>query len=165
MLKMQRKHARVLTAIVGVVVVGTLAAVALGSPGFGNVTTLLVAKADLNQAVHLNSDRIKFQTQGPTDVRVQTITFAPGSYSGWHHHPGLVLVAVKSGEVTNLDSQCNATTYGPGSPNGSAFVEYGDEPGEVINTGSVPATVYATLVAPDANPPIFRIEDDPPPCA
>jgi hypothetical protein len=25
--------------------------------------------------------------------------------------------------------------------------------------------VYATLVAPDADPPVFRIEDDPPPCA
>jgi len=165
MLKMQRKHARLLTAIVGVAVVGTLAAVALGSPGFGNVTTLLVAKADFNETVHLNSDRIKFQTKGPTDVRVQTITFEPGSYSGWHHHPGFVLVAVKSGEVTNVDSQCNATTYGPNSPNGSAFVEYGDEPGEVRNMTSAPATVYVTLVAPDANPPAFRIEDDPPPCA
>ena len=165
MLKMQRKHARVVIAIVGVAVVGTLAAVALGSPGFGNVTTLLVAKADLNQAVHLNSDRIKFQTKGPTDVRVQQITFAPGSFSGWHHHPGFVLVAVKSGEVTNFDSQCNGTTYGPNSPNGSAFVEYGDEPGEVRNMTSAPATVYVTLVAPDASPPVFRLEDDPPPCA
>src|SRR5213596_2172031 len=83
MLKMQRKHARLLTAIVGVAVVGTLTAVALGSSGFGNVTTLLVAKADFNETVQLNSDRIKFQTKGPTDVRVQSITFAPGGYSGW----------------------------------------------------------------------------------
>ena len=92
MLKMRRRHARLLTAIVGVAVVGTLAAVALGSPGFGNVTTLLVAKADFNETVHLNSDRIKFQTKGPTDVRIRTITFAPGGYSGWHHDPGFALV-------------------------------------------------------------------------
>ena len=165
MLKMQRKHARLLTAIVGVAVVGTLAAVALGSPGFGNVTTLLVAKADLNDAVHLNSDRIKFQTKGPTDVRVQTITFAPGGYSGWNHKPGFALVAVQSGEVTEFDSQCNGTTYGPNSPNGAVFVEYGDEPGEVRNASSAPATIYSTVVAPDADPAVFRIEDDPPPCA
>ncbi len=138
MLKMQRKHARLLTAIVGVAVVGTFAAVALGSAGFGNAITVLVPKADLNEAVHLNSDRIKFQTKGPTDVRVQAITFAPGSYSGWHHHPGFVLVAVKSGEVTNVDSQCNATTYGPSSPNGSAFVEYG---GALPQRGSSPLVV------------------------
>ena len=165
MRKIQRKHARLLTAIVGVAVVGTLAAVALGSPGFGNVTTLLVAKADFNETVHLNSDRIKFQTKGPTDVRIRTITFAPGGYSGWHHDPGFALVTVKSGEVTEVDSQCNSTTYGPNSPNGAVFVEYGDEPGEVRNTSSAPATIYSTVVAPDADPAVFRIEDDPPPCA
>ena len=165
MLRMKRKHARLLTAAVGVAVVGTLATVALGSAGSGRVTTLLVAKADNNETVHLNSDRIKFQTKGPTDVRVQTITFAPGGFSGWNHKPGFVLVAVQSGEVTEFDSQCNATTYGPNSPNGAVFVEYGDEPGEVRNLSSAPATVYATQVAPDANPAVFRIEDDPPPCA
>jgi len=163
-MRKNRKSGRLLAAIVGVAVVGTFAAVALGSIGTSTITPL-VGKADLNEIVQLNSDRIKFQTKGPTDVRVQTITFEPGSYSGWHHHPGFVLVAVKSGEVTNVDAQCNATTYGPNSPNGSAFVEYGDEPGEVRNTSSAPATIYATYVAPDANPAVFRIEDDPPPCA
>ena len=163
--RMKRKHGRLLTAAVGVGVVGTFVAVAFGSPGSGNVSTILVAKADFNETVHLNSDRIKFQTKGPTDVRIRTITFAPGGYSGWHHDPGFALVTVKSGEVTEVDSQCNSTTYGPNSPNGAVFVEYGDEPGEVRNTSSAPATIYSTVVAPDADPPVFRIEDDPPPCA
>ena len=162
---MKRKHRRLLTAAAGVAVAGTVAAVALGSPGSGRVTTLLVAKADNNEAVQLNSDRIKLQTKGPTDVRVQTITFAPGGRSGWNHKPGFVLVAVLSGEVTKFDSHCNGTTYGPDSPSGAVFVEHGDHPEEVRNTSGAPATVYATLVAPDADPPIFRIEDDPPPCA
>jgi hypothetical protein len=163
--RMKGKHVRLFTAVVGVAVIGTFTAVALGSAGFGRVTTLLVAKADNNETVQLNSDRIKFQTKGPTDVRVQTITFAPGGYSGWNHKPGFALVAVQSGEVTEFDSQCNGTTYGPNSPNGAVFMEYGDEPEEVRNTSSAPATVYATLVAPDADPAVFRIEDDPPPCA
>jgi hypothetical protein len=88
-----------------------------------------------------------------------------GGYSGWNHKPGFVIVAVQSGEVTKFDSQCNGTTYGPNSPNGAVFVEYGDEPEEVRNMSGASATVYATLVAPDADPPVFRIEDDPPPCA
>jgi hypothetical protein len=165
MLKMHRKHTRLLTAIVGIAVAGTFAAVVLGSPGSGRVTTLLVAKADNNEIVQLNDDRIKFQTKGPTDVRVQTITFAPGGYSGWNHKPGFVIVAVQSGEVTVSDAECNLKAYGPSSPNGAVFIEYGDEPAEVRNMTSAPATVYATLVAPDADPPVFRIEDDPPPCA
>ena len=161
---MNRKHARLLTAAVGIAVVGTFAAIALGSPGSGNVITPLVT-ANLNETVQLNSDRIKFQTKGPTDVRIRTITFAPGGHSGWHHDPGFALVTVKSGEVTEVDSQCNSTTYGPDSPNGAVFVEYGDDPGDVRNTSSTPATIYSTVVAPDADPPVFRIEDDPPPCA
>jgi hypothetical protein len=163
--RMKRKRARLLPVIVGVAVVGAFAAMALGSPGSGNVMTVLVAKADFNETVHLNSDRIKFQTKGPTDVRIRTITFAPGGHSGWHHDPGFALVTVKSGEVTEVDSQCNSTTYGPDSPNGAVFVEYGDDPGDVRNTSSTPATIYSTVVAPDADPPVFRIEDDPPPCA
>ena len=164
-MKFKRNHRRLVIAAVGVAMVGTVAAVAFGSSGSGRVTTLLVAKADNDETVKLNSDRIKFQTKGPTDVRVQTITFAPGGYSGWNHKPGFAIVAVKSGEVTVFDAECNLKAYGPSSPNGAVFVEYGDEPAEVRNMTSAPATVYATLVAPDADPPVFRIEDDPPPCA
>ena len=88
-------------------------------------------------------------------MRVQTLTLAPGAYTGWHHHPGFTLVAVKEGEVTVFDSDCNATPHRAGT----AFVEYGDDPLEVRNRGAVPATVYATYVAPSSSTQIWRIED------
>ncbi len=163
--RMYKNHRRLVIGAVGVALVGTVAAVALGSPGSGRVTTLLVAKADNNETVQLNSDRIKIQTKGPTDVRVQTITFAPGGFSGWNHKPGFVIVAVQSGEVTVFDAECNVKAYGPSSPNGAVFVESGDDPADVRNLTSAPATVYATQVAPNADPAVFRIEDNPPPCA
>jgi hypothetical protein len=153
---------RALVATAGVAVVGTLAAVALGSAGVGIVSTNIVPKADNNQIIRLNSDRIKLQTKDATDVRVQTITYGPGGRTGWHHHPGFALVAVQSGEVTVFDPECNSTTYGPNSPNGAAFTEYGDRPLEVRNLTNATATIYAALVAPDADPPVFRVEDDPP---
>jgi hypothetical protein len=108
--------------------------------------------------------RVKFQTKEPTDVRVQRIDFAAGGYSGWHHHPGMIIVAVQSGAVTLTDSECNSVTYGPGLPDGAVFVEGGDHP--VQASSATGATVYLTYVAPDANPPVFRIDDhlDPPPC-
>ena len=126
---------------------------------------MTLVTANFAKKVELNSDGVKFQTKDPTDVRVARVDIAPGGYSGWNHKPGFNLVAVLSGEVTKFDSHCNGTTYGPNSSNGAVFVEYGDEPEEVRNMSSAPATVYATLVAPDADPPVFRIEDDPPPCA
>ena len=136
------------------IVLGIGAAAAFGSPATGVTPTNLVAEADLDP-VHLNSDRVKFQTKGPTAVRFQTLTFQPGARTGWHHHPGFTLVAVQQGEVTIVDSDCNATAQ----PAGSAFVEYGDEPLEVRNRGTVPATVYATYVDPTASGAVWRLED------
>jgi hypothetical protein len=147
---------------VGVAVIGTLAAVALGSSGSGTTPTTFVT-ADFDHTVHFNSDRVKFQTKDATDVRVQKLVFDAGGYSGWHHHPGIIIVAVQSGAVTLMDSDCDSVTYGPGLPDGAVFVEGGDDPVQASSTSG--ATVYVTYVAPDANPPVFRIEDDPPPCA
>jgi quercetin dioxygenase-like cupin family protein len=160
------KHTRrrAVVATVGIAVSAVAVAAALASPPFGFHATNVVAEAELQAPVHLNSDRIKFQTKGPADVRVQSITIDPGGRSGWHHHPGMVVVAVYQGTVTVFDANCNATTYGPGSPHGSVFVESGDEPGEVRNMTDEPAMSYATFIAPDADPGVFRIEDAPVAC-
>jgi hypothetical protein len=143
-------------AIVGVAMIGTWAAVALGSPGVGFHPESLVT-GNIPGDIKLHSDRVKFQTKGPVDVRVQRIVIDPGGYSGWHHHPGMVIASVLSGQVTFTNSDCSSTTYGPGLPAGSVFVEYGDDPGQASSAGG--ATIYATFVAPHANPPVFREED------
>jgi hypothetical protein len=164
-LRVLRSRKKWSAAIVGVAVIGTFAAVALGSMGVGFTPTTLVT-GDLNHKVKWNSDRVKFQTKQRTDVRVQRIDIAPGGYSGWHHHPGIVIATVASGQVTFTQSDCSSTTYGPGLPAGAVFVEGGDDPGQASSAGG--ATLYATFVAPHVNPPagpVFRIEDDPPPCA
>jgi ABC-type glycerol-3-phosphate transport system substrate-binding protein len=147
-----------IAATVGVAAIGTLAAaVALASPGSGTTSTNLVT-ANFDHTVEWNSDRVKFQTKDATDVRVQRIVFGASSFSGWHHHPGIILVAVESGAVTLWQSDCSSTTYGPGLPDGAVFAEGGDEPVQATSAGG--ATVYVTYVAPSADPPVFRIEDD-----
>ena len=161
---LRSKKKKSAAAIVGLTVVAAFAAaVALGSPPFGFVGDPPLVTANLDETVHWNSDRVKFQTKGPTDVRIQKVTISPGGHSGWHHHPGIVVVSVASGVVTYTQSDCGAKTYGPGQPNGSVFVEGGDEPARASSVAG--ATLYATYVAPDANPPVFRIEDNPPACA
>lgn len=142
--------------------VGAAATVALATPGFGVTTTTFVT-GDFSKTVHVNSDRVKFQTKDPTVVRVQKLVWAAGAYSGWHHHPGVIIVTVQSGSVTVMDSNCNSVTYGPGLPDGAVFVEGGDDPLQVTSANG--ATEYAMQIAPAANPPVFRIEDDPPVCA
>jgi hypothetical protein len=159
-MKFNRKH--VLAATVGVVAIGGFAPLAFGSTGSGITTTTLVT-ANFDNTFHLNHDGVKFQTKDPTDVRVQKFVFTAGATSGWHHHPGLVVIAVESGSVTFWDSQCNSKTYGPGLPNGAVFTEGDDTPGQATSTGG--ATTYVTYVVPKASPAVFRIEDAPPPCA
>ena len=155
---LRSKKTKWIAATVGVAVIGTFVTVALGSPGVGFHPTTLVT-GNFNDAVHLNSDRVKFQTKDPTDVRFQRVVIDPGGYSGWHHHPGIVFVTVESGAVTFTHSDCSSKTYGPGQPDGAVFVEGGDDPGQASNRGTTPATSYATFVAPHANPPVFRIDD------
>lgn len=160
-------------ATVGVALIGTFATVALGShasnqfgigaPGTPGTGTTIFVTANLDETIQWNSDRVKFQTKGPTDVRVQRIVVGAGGFSGWHHHPGIVIVAVESGDLTFTHSDCSSTTYGPGLPAGNVFVEGGDEPGQASSVNG--ATLYVTYVAPDGGP--FRIDDhdfQPPTC-
>lgn len=146
----------------GVLIAGAAATIALATPGSGTTTTTFVT-ADFTNSVHANSDRVKFQTKDPTTVRVQKLVWTAGAFSGWHHHPGVIIVTVQSGSVTVEDSSCSSVTYGPGLPDGAVFVEGGDNPIQVTSASG--ATEYAMQVAPAANPPVFRIEDDPPACA
>lgn len=134
----------------------TIATPALASPGSG-ITSVVLATGDLDQQVNYNHDRIKLQTKDPADVRVQRLEFAAGAYTGWHHHPGVVIVTVASGLITTVDHECRTVSYGPGSPNGSVFVEGHDTPMEARSASG--GTVFATYIAPSASPPVFRIED------
>jgi quercetin dioxygenase-like cupin family protein len=157
-MKLYRKLVLVLGAIT--VVAATGATIALANSGTLITTTILGHRATLSDSVQVNQDRVKFQTKDPTDVLVQTISFQPGGTSGWHFHPGVVIVVVESGQVTTHDASCQTATYGPHQ----SFVESGTEPFMVSNESATDkAVVYATLVVPAGSP--FRIETAPPACA
>ena len=156
-----KSNRRVAVAVMsGAVAVTTVfTAIALGNPGTTSSTTL-ASRSRLSDSVQVNDDRIKFQTKDPTDFVTQQVTFTPGATSGWHHHPGVILVLVKSGRVTTHDESCQTKTYSAGE----AFVESGDTPFMVSNeSASETAIDVATQVAPAGS--AFRIEDDPPSCS
>jgi quercetin dioxygenase-like cupin family protein len=151
---------RLALALIAAAAVGGLASAAFGTPG-GGFTATLFTRDTLNDSVQSNADRIKFQTKDPTDFASQTITYQPGAYSGWHRHPGLVLVLVKSGAVTRyLAPDCHSITYGAGQ----SFIETGDDSVmQIRNEGSDPAVLYVAYVVPkDA---ALRIDEPAPACA
>ena len=144
--------------IFGVAAVGLIATAAWASTGSGVTGATPLVTANLPGPIEGNHDRVKFQTKDPTVVRVQSLTFAANSRSGWHHHPGIVIVAVQSGLVTLTDANCGSITYGPTSLNGSVFVERSDEANEASSVAG--AVVYATYIVPNVTPLRFRLEDD-----
>ena len=120
----------------------------------------LLARGTLSESVHFNTGEIKFQTKDPVDFVTQTVTFdAPGS-SGWHAHPGVVLVTVKSGSLVGYDADCSATVYATGS----AFTESGDVALFRNESTTTPAVVYVTFLVP-AGTTALRIDKANPGCS
>jgi quercetin dioxygenase-like cupin family protein len=119
------------------------AVLATDPSGFGSV---LQSRGPLGDSVHFNTGAVKFQTKGSVDVAAAVVTIAPGGVSGWHEHPGIVLLTVKSGTVTFYDQTC----VGIAHPTGTSFVEAnGDGPGLARNeSASVDAVVNVTYIVP-----------------
>ena len=89
---MSFKTLKHVAASVAVSTAGAVPTLAVASPGSG-VTPTTYVTSDLTEAVDFNHNRVKFQTKDPTTVRVQKLEFAPGGRTGFHHHPGVVIVS------------------------------------------------------------------------
>lgn len=83
------------------------------------------------------------RTTGSADHAVAAITFTPGSSSGWHKHPGVVLVTVASGQLELWKTNCTKKVYEAGD----TFIEAGGAR-LARNVGDVDAKVYATWIMP-----------------
>jgi hypothetical protein len=94
---------------------------------------------------------VHLKAKGSTNIVTQQITIGPGGHTGWHSHPGPVLVTVKEGTLRLIyatDSACNGTDY----PAGSSFVDRGDEVIHIARNMSVSNNVvlWATYFVPGA---------------
>ncbi|MDP9307389.1 MAG: hypothetical protein M3P15_03670 [Actinomycetota bacterium] len=149
-----------LVSVVAIAAIGVGVALATGPSGSRTVD--YAATGTLPDAVHFNADRVKLQTKDPTDVVTQTITYGPGSSSGWHSHVGIVVVVVKDGSVTRYLSNCLGRTF----HQGDVFIETGDMGSLVLRNESTttPAHIAATFVAPPPVPANLRIDQPNPGC-
>ena len=108
-----------------------LVGVALATPGFGILSAPVHARGTLapttgeNLIVNSKSG-VHVKTKGSVDLVTQEIRIAPGGHTGWHSHPGPVLVTVQAGSLQLIyadDSTCQGTVYEAGD----SFVDRGDE--------------------------------------
>src|SRR6266404_528973 len=114
----------------------TIAGLALATPGagflFNNILSLGSIERDVNEHVRVdldaaadaaagreapgNRDRdddwsARISTQGPSNFIVQDVALIPGGFTGWHSHPGVLLITVTEGSIEFYDQDCAKRTY------------------------------------------------------
>lgn len=127
-----------------------LAGSASASPGAGTVGTVL-GSGSLKGRLHI-------ATKGRSDFVFQEVRIEPGGHTGWHSHPGTLLVVVRSGTLTSVTADCRSRTYVAGQ----AFVETRRVHKGRNLSSSEPVELLVTYVNPAGA--ALRTEADPPQC-
>ncbi|MEO7181308.1 MAG: hypothetical protein ABI141_10760 [Gemmatimonadaceae bacterium] len=112
--------------------------------GRGNLGAFSIQSPAHGYGVQLNSHY-------NTDIVVANIAIAPGGFSGWHSHPGPVLITVKTGAITFYeadDPTCSPVVHEAGT----SFIEQGGTVGQARNEGTVEATSAVTFFVPAGSP-------------
>lgn len=106
-----------------------LAAVSMATPPSGIVSATVMARAgfvdpvDIRFKIH-GQDHEVVHVRNAQETVVQNFILGPGGQTGWHSHPGPVVVLVKAGELTLYsgdDPTCTGRTYSAGQ----AFIDTG----------------------------------------
>lgn len=143
-------------------ILASFAPVAVATPSEGIISATVFATAGFVDTTDIRL-RIRGRIREIVSVRnagntvVQQIVIAPAGHTGWHSHPGPVVVLVKSGAISLYDGSdptCTARTFSAGE----AFADVGQ--GDVHigrNEGSENLELWATYFdVPDDG--IFRID-------
>ena len=144
-----------------------MTAVALATPPLGFILNQILAKGVISSNISENVQITKstdspwgaeVQTHGATDFYVQHLVLAPGGYSGWHVHPGILIGTLTAGSIDFYNEKCQKRTVGPGE----VYFETGTTHG-IYNAGSVDADLYISYLIKHGAP--RRMESDAPACA
>ena len=97
-------------------------AVAIASPGSGVVNVSTRGDGVIDGPFKFEVDGL-IELKAESDVRIfdQELTILEGGHTGWHSHPGPVIVTVKSGTFRYQEVDCTYVDYGPGQ----SFVDAG----------------------------------------
>jgi len=130
----------------------SVAALALGLIGSfvarGQVSGLQIIALALGYS---DENTVNLHVKGPSDVLQSHLVFQQNGTTGWHTHPGPVVVVVETGALTEIHSDGCVTVH----PAGSAFFEPAGEVHNVVNqTGGV-TDVYATFLSPAGTQPLI----------
>lgn len=142
------------------------AAVSWATPGSGSQSVAIGRATFLEPFKVVREARggweVEVEAKPSLDVATQVITFAPGSYSGWHSHPGPVFISVVEGTMTFYES--NDPTCAPiVRTAGQGYLDTGEHAHIARNETALPAKNVVTYLAP-AGAALRNDEPDPGHC-
>lgn len=94
-----------------------------------------------------NGFNVELKAQDNTDVSMGSSVILPGGNTGWHGHPGLVVVLIKAGALTFYeadDPTCTPTVH----PAGTVVIERSGDVHIARNEGVVNAEFVSTQYLP-----------------
>ena len=151
--------------VLGLSLFGLMAGVAVATPGLLATPSTPVRGTIAEPFKVKVKGVIDLKTKDPIDVADQTITLQAGGHTGWHSHPGPVLVVIKSGTLTVYradDPSCTPTVY----PAGSSFIDPGGDNVHIArNEGTTPVELLATYLLPIGAGPRTDVVQAPGNCA
>jgi len=138
---------------VAIVSLLALPIVAMATPGAGYIFKYsfnrFTSTADaIHERAH-DTERswsVQLNVEGATDFVQEDVMLSPGGFTGWHSHPGPVLITVKSGTATwySDNPSCTAIVYGTGS----AFIEPATVHHYIANKGLDSLELLDTSIVP-----------------
>jgi hypothetical protein len=105
---------------------------------------------------------VELEAKTGLEIAVRRFTYAPGSNTGWHKHPGPVFIQVVSGTVTFYEApNCTPITVTAGQ----GYLDLGEHAHIGRNEGTGTAQDVTVLFGPpDILPDSFREDVSPAPC-
>jgi quercetin dioxygenase-like cupin family protein len=127
-------------------------------------TDLGQATFDIDKVKRITGDwHVELKAKDGLDIAVRTFSYAPGSFTGWHRHPGPVFIQVVKGTVTFYeadDPNCNPIVV----DSGQSYLDLGEHAHIGRNETDEPAQDVTILFGPPGIAPAdFRIDVTPAP--
>jgi quercetin dioxygenase-like cupin family protein len=149
-----------LLAVAAVTLLGISIGKATGPAGV--VSNVELAKgrtiSTLKESIKVGAEwTVTLEDSGQSEIYFQDLIIGPGGYTGWHSHPGLLLITIKEGGIDFYNKDCVKTIY----TTGQSFTE-GADPHAVVNTGSVNARLLVAYIIKSGES--RRIERSQPKC-
>ena len=137
----------------GVSVCCLVGGLALATPTIGAWYNVILSTGTVNRDIHTHAHvalpstedgfSAELETEGAANFIVQEVKFSPGGTTGWHTHPGILLLtlAADSSPIDWYDANCVKTVYQAGD----SWTE-GTKLHDVVNNSSGDAHFLVTYV-------------------